>query len=493
MACLSRPTPHRLMIMLSLILALAIAVPEIASGKHRRPKRRSSTAGFTASFIPPSAFTCSWVEVPLHDYQCAPGPGGWNPFALKLALSRGGNPPPEPPPGQEWKGLASPKVVPRFSCRSDGTGGLSAADYRCTYMNPQEHSFTVTQIVSVCDDDRVTAQGLSVCDGPLVDTPVQSYDPPEEPPAPRDVADEFFELDSWYPPDTMPPNTMVTARPSGIVASRHGSLGFVSSEDASSFECRLDGDAWRECIAPLSYEELEDGGHSFEVRATDAASNLDQTPAAVAWEVDATPPETAIVRGPRQATRDRTPSFVFVASELTATFECRMDRGSFMPCGSPHTIDRWLADGTHTFRVRASDSLGNADASPARRSFNVDRTGPRVKIAGRLVRLTRRGLARVVVRCPTSELSSLCAGKLTLKSATRVDVGSRARIIPLGKKAFRMRRGQRRAVAVKLPRHARHLVARLQTLGVRATARATDRLGNRARTSRRFVIEVPGR
>jgi hypothetical protein len=504
MALLTRPTCHRLVILLALILTLAVAMPDLAPGKHRRPKVRQGTAAFVAGFgsptgssdppapiISPTRFECNWVEFePFHDYLCAPSPTDttdppppqtWPAsFQLKHALTRSGN----PPAGQGWVGLASPEFAPQFSCAWDGTpvddgapeplGEQLAPHYLCAYRNPQAHTFTVADIVSVCEDAN------------LLD-PVCTPATPELYP-PYSVDDGV--LDPWYFPDTTPPDTTVTAGPSGLVASREATLEFLSSEDGSTFACRLDGGAWQECEVPQVYEELEDGGHSFEVRATDAASNIDPTPTGLTWEVDATAPDTSILRGPRKTTRDRTPTLTFVASQLSATFECRMDTGSFTRCDSPHRVRRPLGQRKHTFRVRASDLLGNLDDTPARRSFTVDTTGPRVRISGRAARLTRRGLARILVRCPTSELSGLCAGKLTLRSAERLDAGG---IVTLGKKGFRVRRGRRGIVKVKLSRQARRLVAQVERLDVRATARARDRVGNVATTRRSFVLEAPGR
>jgi hypothetical protein len=503
-ALLTRPTLHRLMIVLSLLLALTVAMPEVASGKHKRPKRRMSTAGFTASFIPPTSFNCTWVEEPLHDYRCTASPGGWpDPFPLRVALSRNGNPPPPAPPGQEWKGLASPEVAPVFSCEPDESGDLSAAHYRCTFDDPQEHTFMADQIVSVCDDERVTPEGVSFCSpdyvpgytggGALIYTPVQGYDPPQIPPPPRGPDEDFFELDSWYPPDSMPPDTTITAGPSGLVASREASLRFGSTENGSTFECRLDGSQWEKCEAPRGYEQLQDGAHSVQVRATDGASNLDPTPAGRTWQIDATPPDARILQGPRNITRDRTPSFIFVASELTATLQCSLDAASFTGCTSPHTVMRPLSDGTHSFVVQASDFLGNVDQTPARRAVTVDTSGPRMKISGRRVRLTRRGVARVRIRCPASELTGLCAGKLTLKTAKRVEVGARPRIVTLGKKRVRVTRGRAVFATVKLSRQGRRVVAKLENIRVRATIRARDRVGNVATTRRSFVLEAPGR
>ena len=86
--------------------------------------------------------------------------------------------------------------------------------------------------------------------------------------------------------------------------------------------------------------------------------------------VDTTPPETTIDSGPSGTTTDPTPTFMFSSSEPGSTFECRVDGGSFTPCTTPHTTAR-LADGPHTFQVRARDQAGNVDPVPAIRSFTV--------------------------------------------------------------------------------------------------------------------------
>ena len=80
--------------------------------------------------------------------------------------------------------------------------------------------------------------------------------------------------------------------------------------------------------------------------------------------------QTAITGGPIKATNDPTPTFAFSASEAGSSFQCRLDGGAYSPCTSPQTTPH-LADGRHTFYVRARDSEGNVDPTPARRSFTV--------------------------------------------------------------------------------------------------------------------------
>ena len=99
--------------------------------------------------------------------------------------------------------------------------------------------------------------------------------------------------------------------------------------------------------------------------------------------VDVSPPETSITAGPTGLISDSTPAFSFSSSEQNSTLECRLDsnqEADFLPCSSPHTLS--LADGPHTFNVRAIDRADNPDPSPAQRNFTVDTTPP-AKTTGR--------------------------------------------------------------------------------------------------------------
>jgi hypothetical protein len=95
--------------------------------------------------------------------------------------------------------------------------------------------------------------------------------------------------------DTSPPNTSIDSGPSGLTNSTSATFTFSSSEPGSTFECRLDGAAFTACTSPRAYSGLTEGAHGFEVRATDAAGNVDPSPAARAWSIDVTPPSITAV------------------------------------------------------------------------------------------------------------------------------------------------------------------------------------------------------
>src|SRR3954468_11556861 len=159
--------------------------------------------------------------------------------------------------------------------------------------------------------------------------------------------------------DTTPPDTSITAGPSGTVTDHSASFAFASTESGSTFDCRLDGGAWVDCASPESYSGLADGSHTFDVRANDAAGNTDASPASRTWTIgtsspgDTTPPDTTISSGPTGTVTTRSASFAFTSGESGSTFQCRMDGGAWGACTSPKAYLA-VADGAHTFDVRAT-------------------------------------------------------------------------------------------------------------------------------------------
>ena len=59
------------------------------------------------------------------------------------------------------------------------------------------------------------------------------------------------------------------------------------------FECKLDGGSFAICTSPDQINSIPEGVHTFQVRAVDAANNVDPTPASFTWTVDLTAPTVA--------------------------------------------------------------------------------------------------------------------------------------------------------------------------------------------------------
>jgi Bacterial Ig-like domain/PKD domain len=186
-------------------------------------------------------------------------------------------------------------------------------------------------------------------------------------------------------PDSTAPDTTIASGPSDTTDDATPTVAFASSEPGSSFECRVDSGVWAACTSPWTTDALGDGAHTVSVRATDAAGNTDASPATRAFTVaagppaDATGPDTTISSGPDAVTNDNTPTFVLAATEIGSTFSCQVDAGQAAACTSPWTTSP-LADGSHRVEVAATDPAGNADVSPATRSFRVDTQPPETTI-----------------------------------------------------------------------------------------------------------------
>jgi uncharacterized repeat protein (TIGR01451 family) len=90
--------------------------------------------------------------------------------------------------------------------------------------------------------------------------------------------------------DSAAPNTTITSNPPNPSSSADATFEFSSDDGDGSglafFECRLDGSGWNTCTSPQNYVGLDNGSHTFEVRATDDAGNTDPTPATYAWNIE---------------------------------------------------------------------------------------------------------------------------------------------------------------------------------------------------------------
>lgn len=92
---------------------------------------------------------------------------------------------------------------------------------------------------------------------------------------------------------------------------------------------------------------------------------------------DSTAPRTKITMAPGAKTRHRKAVFRFadVSGDPPGTsFHCRLDHRKWQACQSPFKAKR-LGYSRHTLRIRATDTAGNAEAKPVKRSFKVVRAG----------------------------------------------------------------------------------------------------------------------
>ncbi len=205
--------------------------------------------------------------------------------------------------------------------------------------------------------------------------------------------------------DLVAPTTTITSGPSGTISQTSDSFSFVADEPAS-FECKLDSQTFGPCTSPKAYSGLAEGPHTFEVRATDSASNTGP-PASRAFTVDLpdppppgdggggggggdvgepadTAPPTVSITKLKVDNKKRTAKLEFTGSDnktapSALSFMCELD-GKASPCTSPKTMKK-LKPGKHTVTVVATDSAGNQSAA-AVKSFKVKKPESKPKRRG---------------------------------------------------------------------------------------------------------------
>jgi hypothetical protein len=159
------------------------------------------------------------------------------------------------------------------------------------------------------------------------------------------------------------------------------SVTFASSSASGSFSTSASG-PWTPTLAvaiasgtstvSVYYRDTQAGSPTITASAAGKASATQVE--AIAPPADTTPPETTLVSAPSGLVASTSASISF-ASESGARFECSLDGASFGGCSSPASYSG-LAQGTHTFAVRAIDAAGNIDQTPGQATWTVDTVAP---------------------------------------------------------------------------------------------------------------------
>ena len=156
--------------------------------------------------------------------------------------------------------------------------------------------------------------------------------------------------------------------------------------------CRLDGAAFAGCTTPMSYSGLGNGTHTFDVRATDPAGNVDTSPASYTWRIDNVAPSTPTLTAPadglvtnslpqlRALFNDAsvggdtgTIDFQLCSAAAPAGTSCApvvqsATSGSVSNGGTASFTPGPLSDGTYYWQARAQDAAGNQSSWSATRS-----------------------------------------------------------------------------------------------------------------------------
>jgi hypothetical protein len=331
--------------------------------------------------------------------------------------------PPPPPPADNpaHAGWSAPGAAQAgIPVSLDGNASTGDAPVVCTWSFENQDGSAVYQTQEGCKINFT----FSEAGAKYVKLTVQDVD--------GDTDSSKLSFTVGSAPDTTAPNTAIDSGPSGSTTSTGATITFSSTEPGSSFKCQMDGSSWGICTSPRAYTGLTGGAHSFAVRATDAAGNVDPTPATLSWTVEAetppppgdtTPPNTSINSTPPSTTTETSASFSFTSTEPGSSFECKLDAGAYGSCTSPKAYSG-LSTGAHTFSVRATDASGNVDGTPASHTWTVQAPEPPPSGSGCVSGSTNATTASAI----TSAVSS---GKNVCVTANVGDVN----FVNMGKKA----------------------------------------------------------
>jgi ELWxxDGT repeat protein len=126
-----------------------------------------------------------------------------------------------------------------------------------------------------------------------------------------------------------------------------------------SNDCTFNSSIWKQYATSIDWTlSGSDGSKKVCVKFRNGTSNESDVYSSLIT-VDTTPPVTIIDTAPIGLTSSKFPSFTFHSADSTATFECWLDfdPAGFQACTSPVVYS--LNQGSHIFRVRATDPAGN--------------------------------------------------------------------------------------------------------------------------------------
>lgn len=178
--------------------------------------------------------------------------------------------------------------------------------------------------------------------------------------------------------DYTPPQVSFISKPtSPLSTKKEDSFEFIGQDNRSpisGYECQQEGGGYTKCQSPFLLADLNQGLHSFGVRAIDSAGNT-SNPISHTWTLDTMGPKIVVLSYPMNHGMGIKDSVHFSISDeyaQVASIECGL-MGKLRSC-NPEMLDNLgvKPPGVYTYIIKAIDSLGN-NSQPVELKWEVKR------------------------------------------------------------------------------------------------------------------------
>ena len=133
--------------------------------------------------------------------------------------------------------------------------------------------------------------------------------------------------------------------------------------------------------SPRAFTGLTDGNHTFRIKAIDT-NGKESAVSSYDWNIAVPVPTVSISANPTAIAASASANFSFSGTAFDgatiASYQCSVDSTTLAACVSPKSFTG-LADGNHTFRIKAIDSAGR-ESLVSTYSWTTDTTAPVVTI-----------------------------------------------------------------------------------------------------------------
>jgi hypothetical protein len=170
----------------------------------------------------------------------------------------------------------------------------------------------------------------------------------------------------------------ITAHTTPTTYGEDASFSFSNVDDTVAFVCSTDDVTYTACgNAPPSgvgtkvYSNLPSGAHTFFVKSKDPDNgSLSAAASYGPWVI--IPPDPVIDTGPSGDTYSADATFTFHDADSTTHLLCNLDNAAtYTNCDSGSATYTGLADGAHTFKVKATDASGTYESGDRTRNWTV--------------------------------------------------------------------------------------------------------------------------